>query len=68
MGKVRHLTKRDLWIQDKVEKKDIELGRVASTDNEADIGTKYVEAETINKLLTQMSMVVKRGLVPLAPS
>ena len=59
VGRVRHLTKRDLWIQDKVDKKEIILRRVASAENEADLGTKYLEAEKIQRFLRQMNMVVK---------
>lgn len=40
-AKLRHLTKKDLWIQEKVEQQEMKLARVPTDDNEADLGTKY---------------------------
>ena len=59
-----------MWIQDKVERKEIKLGRVPTEDNEADIGTKYLDAEKIRKFLKAMSMRVLggRSAVPSGPA
>ena len=43
LGRLRHLHKKELWLQDQVAAKNIEVGRVPSEDNEADLGTKYLE-------------------------
>ena len=44
-------------MQDQVAAKNIELGRVPSEDNEADLGTKYLERDCIKKCVTKMAML-----------
>ena len=39
-GRVRHLSTRVLWIQQRVEQKELRISPVSSTENLADIGTK----------------------------
>ena len=43
-------------MQDQVAK-TIELGRVPSEGNEADLGTKYLERDRIKKSVTKMGML-----------
>ena len=47
VGRLRHFHKKELWLQDQVAAKTVELGRVPSEDNEADLGTKYMERDRI---------------------
>ena len=42
MGKIRHLATTDLWIQDKVRSRVLELVKVLGTENPADVLTKYL--------------------------
>ena len=59
LGKIRHLDCTDLWIQDKVRSKDINIFKVLGTDNMADALTKYVDRAT------PLSSLDKMGLVPM---
>ena len=59
VGKIRHLEAKDLWIQDKVEKKELMLGRVPTADNMSDIGTKYVPAVTLDRHLKALHLTVE---------
>ena len=58
IGKIRHLATTDLWIQDKVRSKSLELCKILGTENPADVLTKYV-----NRLI-MTSALAKMGLVP----
>ena len=49
VGRLRHLLKKELWLQDQVAAKNVDLGRVPSEDNEADPGTKYLERDRSKK-------------------
>ena len=57
VGRLRHLHRKELWLQDQVAKKIIVHGRVPSEDNEADLGTKFFEKDKIKKCVAKMSMV-----------
>ena len=57
VGRLSHLHKKELWLQDQVAAKNVELGRVSSEDNEADLGTKYLERDRIKKCVTKMGML-----------
>ena len=57
VGRLRHLHKKELWLQDQVLAKNVELGRVPSEDNEADLGTKCLERDRIKKCVTKMVML-----------
>ena len=47
VGGFRHLHKKELRLQDQVAAKNIELGRVPSGSDEADLGAKYLERDRI---------------------
>ena len=57
VGRLRHAHKKELWLQDQVAAKNVKLGRVPSEDNEADLGTKYLERDRIKKCVTKMGML-----------
>ena len=67
IGKIRHLATTDLWIQDKVRSKVIELRKVLGVDNPADVLTKYVNRQTMEKALQAMGLVVMHGRPASAP-
>ena len=61
LGKLRHLDVEDLWVQDKVRNKYVEICKVLGTENPADIFTKYVDSATITKALKFMGLHSEQG-------
>ena len=61
LGKLRHLDVEDLWVQEKVRNKAVEICKVLGTDNPADIFTKYVDATILNKALKRMGLRSEAG-------
>ena len=57
VGRIRHLEAKYLWIQDKVADRELELHRVPTADNRADIGTKYVGQEIMCRHLKNLNLV-----------
>ena len=51
------LTHERAMVADQVAAKNVELGRVPSEDNEADLGTKHLERDCIKKCVTKMGML-----------
>ena len=49
LGKIRHLATADLWVQDRLKKKDFELERVPGVYNPADILTKHVDKALLQR-------------------
>ena len=68
LGKIRHLATTDLWIQDKVRSKQIELLKVLGADNPADVMTKYVNRQSMDKAMAAMNMCVMHGRPACAPA
>ena len=61
VGRLRHLHKKELWLQDQVAAKNVDLGRVPSEDNEADPGTKYLERDRSKKCVTKMERLFAKA-------
>ena len=53
---MRHLDCTDLWIQDKIRSKTIQLEKVLGKENIADILKKYVDKATLDKALPKMGL------------
>ena len=68
MGKIRHLDTSDLWVQEVVRSERVALLKVAGEENIADIMTKYVDRQLLDKMLAKMSMVKANGRPKSAPS
>ena len=68
LGKVRHLATTDLWIQEKVRSKVIELVKILGTENPADVLTKYVERGIMEKALDRMNLTFMSGRPASAPA
>ena len=68
LGKIRHLSVADLWIQDKVRAGDLQLVKVLGADNPADVLTKYVGRECLEKHVKFMSCHYEGGRAASAPS
>jgi hypothetical protein len=61
-GKVRHLDIKHLWVQERVRAAELHVTRVPTEENTADIGTKYLDAARINKLLRIAGLRLSKGL------
>ena len=55
-GRVRHLSTRVLWMQQRVERKELSVGAVLSSENVADIGTKRLSVPTMKYLAHNLGM------------
>jgi len=55
-GRARHLSTRILWMQQRVERKDLMVGPVASSENVADIGTKRLAVYTMKYLMYKLGV------------
>ena len=55
-GRVRHLSTRVLWMQQRVERKELSVGAVPSAENVSDIGTKRVSVPTMKYLMRNLGV------------
>eukprot|EP00434_Breviolum_minutum_P041002 symbB.v1.2.036458.t1/scaffold5151.1/size30365/2 len=55
-GRVRHLSTRILWMQQRVERKELTVGSVPSSENLADIGTKRLSVPTMKYLMHNLGV------------
>ena len=55
-GRVRHLSTRVLWVQQKVERRELLVGPVASAENVSDIGTKKLGVVTMRILMNMLGV------------
>jgi hypothetical protein len=67
LGKVRHLAVADLWIQQRVRRGDLTVGKVNGKDNPADICTKGVPEAEIQKHMKSVLIFAAKGRHQLAP-
>ena len=68
LGKIRHLATTDLWIQDKVRSKQLELVKILGTENPADVLTKYVARQLIEAALSKVGLRKLTGRPACAPA
>jgi len=61
LGKVRQLEVRQLWLQDKVAKGEIDVVKVHTSVNLADALTKYVDQLKLQYHMSQVKQVVEQG-------
>ena len=62
-GRIRHLEIKWMWVQEALNSRRFSLHRVATDVNEADLGTKYLDAKRLKKLLDLMGLRRIRGPV-----
>ena len=67
MGKLRHLDCEDLWIQQRLRTKDLELVKVLGTSNPADALTKYIDHKSMSAALAKINMIAEDGRPLSAP-
>ena len=56
LGEIRHLDVTDLWIQDNIGSKIIQVAKVLGTENLADVLTKYVDRSSLEAAMGRMQM------------
>ena len=54
VGKTRHIDTQELWLQSAIRNHDLEVQQVAGDENVADILTKNVEAEVLERHMAEM--------------
>ena len=67
LGRVRHIEVNQLWLQDKVGTKEIEIRKVESKKNLADALTKHVESEDLRTHCTRTGQAIREGRHELMP-
>ena len=68
-GKLRHLHIGQLWIQERVQNKDVHLRKVLGEENPADLFTKHIcGIESVDKLVKLMNCHFKGGRPAIAPT
>lgn len=68
LGKVRHMATADLWIQNRLRRKDFALMKIPGSDNPADMLTKHVDRATMLKHIAKLGLRYKGGRAASAPS
>jgi len=53
VGKIRHLELRELWIQEQVSLKRINLSKVLGAENQADVMTKQIKGQQLFEMLCE---------------
>ena len=68
-GRVKHIEARFLWLQEKVRDNYLEVDRIDTSHNTADLGTKFHSRATLQSLVAMMPVVYGRlepGGLPLS--
>ena len=66
LGKTKHLNTGLLWLQDAVENKEVQVQKIPTETNIADLMTKYLQPNKREHLLTKMNMYYFEGQHELA--
>ena len=67
LGKVRHLNTQSLWIQDAVRERRVQLEKVGGNLNPADLFTKHVPAEVMQRHMLRVGLCPQEGRAATAP-
>ena len=67
LGKVRHLAVSDLWIQQRVRRGDLSVAKWPGPDNPSDVGTKPVDATSMQEHLENMNFYFMSGRAVAVP-
>ena len=67
IGKVRHLATGQLWVQERLRVGDMRLFKVLGTENPADMLTKPVPRDDMNRYFEIVSLGFSRGRAETAP-
>ena len=64
---MRHIEVNQLWLQDKVNKKEIKITKVKGEENLADALTKPLEQRGLNRHIEGVGALLAQGRHPLMP-
>ena len=67
LGKARHIDTNFLWVQDKAVTDELRFKKILGKDNPADLLTKYLDADTIERHLTYINCFYVAGRADAAP-
>ena len=67
VGKIRHLDTADLWIQERIREKDLQLDKVLGADIPGDAFTKYVTRPLLEKHMQRIAVYPEDGRAQCAP-
>ena len=67
LGKIRHLARADLWVQDKVKNKEFGLDNILGAENPADLLTKYLDGALQDKHVSTLGLKFEEGRAASAP-
>ena len=67
LGKLRHIDTSYLWLQQESVKDKIAMRKVLGTENPADMNTKGLNGDTIDKFIRMLGMEHREGRAELAP-
>ena len=68
LGRIRHLHVADLWVQDRLRKKDFSLTKIPGSSNPADILTKHVSRDIMHQHMNSMGLISETGRAQSAPT
>ena len=54
-GKLRHMNNSSVWVQERQDRKGLEYRKVVGTDNPADMMTKHLAREPLDKCMGQLN-------------
>ena len=61
LGKLKHIQTRWMWLQQEVREGRVCLGKEEPKTNPADLGTKYVAADDLHRLLRLLPLTFAKG-------
>ena len=67
VGKIRHLSTADLWIQERQREGQLEICKVLGAENPGDALTKYVERILLEKHMGRIGVYPEGGRAKSAP-
>ena len=67
LGKLRHLDTSYLWLQQQHIKNNVPIKKIHGPENPADLGTKALKFESIEKHISKMNMRFESGRADIAP-
>ena len=68
LGKIRHLAVSDLWVQDRLRRGDFTLTKIPGLENPADLLTKHVPREVLQKHMAFLGLHAEDGRAATAPT
>ena len=67
LGKLRHMSTNQLWVQEKVRSGEVEIHKVTTRENIADTLTKYVNRDSIGKHMRGTASRLEEGRHEMMP-